>query len=94
MANMGTYKVKFENKAGSDETQAKVTIKPVSPFQIEHDQNTPKLFFACKQINYFFEINTIFINYSNFFDSQISGPQEGKKNFFYSISVIFYVCVY
>lgn len=27
---MGTYKVKFENEAGSDETSGKVTIKPVS----------------------------------------------------------------
>ena len=30
MANMGAYKCKAENAKGSDETQGKITIKPVS----------------------------------------------------------------
>ena len=40
MCHMGTYKVKFENEAGSDESSGKVSIKPVKPFfsrQISND---------------------------------------------------------
>ena len=29
MSHMGSYKVKFENEAGEDESTGKVTIKPV-----------------------------------------------------------------
>ena len=32
MADMGEYKVVFENSAGADETTGKVTVKPVSTF--------------------------------------------------------------
>ena len=32
MADMGEYKVVFENSAGTDETTGKVTVKPVSTF--------------------------------------------------------------
>ena len=32
MADMGEYKVVFENSAGVDETTGKVTVKPVSTF--------------------------------------------------------------
>ena len=32
MADMGDYKVVFENSAGVDETTGKVTVKPVSTF--------------------------------------------------------------
>jgi hypothetical protein len=30
MSHMGSYKVKFENEAGSDESTGKVSIKPVN----------------------------------------------------------------
>jgi hypothetical protein len=39
MCHLGTYKVKFENEAGSDESSGKVSIKPVKPFFSRQSSN-------------------------------------------------------